>query len=187
MKKAYTILLAAVIILLTGCMQDNSAKLIDDVVQNEKEGYYGAQRFPNNTEQNRLKHRADSELIAYAKEAGNFLEHSIEHLESIAPIMQQQTLSSSDISTVTSTIETLKNQSVIFENVRRPHEFQAFHEGHLTLIHEYNAIERVLFDMKTPVHPLQAENARVHYENAMMSHKLMEREFMSLSEKHGFY
>ncbi|MDV2683555.1 DUF6376 family protein [Alkalihalophilus lindianensis] len=187
MNKKMILLLTSTFVIVTGCMQDNSSDLIHDIKQNEQEGTLGAQRFSNNTDQNRVLHRADTELLAYAKEAAFYLEETINHFEVIAPILQQKTLNNDSKTSVLSTIHSIKNNSERFHDLRIPHEFEGFHQIHLSFITELTNLERVIDDMREPIDSRQAENARVHYENIMMAHKLMEREYMSLAEEYGFY
>ncbi|MDV2884419.1 MULTISPECIES: hypothetical protein [Alkalihalophilus] len=187
MKKQMFLILAGMSILFAGCMQDNSADLMEDIKQSQTEGTFGAQRFSNNTDQNHAIRRADTELLTYAKEAGVYLEQTINQLEDLAPTFQEDSFQADSLHSVLSTIHSIKQNSERFHNIRIPHEFEGFHQIHIGFITELTDLERVIDDMREPVDPRQALNARVHYENIMISHKSMEREFMSLSEDYGFH
>ncbi|GAE28551.1 hypothetical protein JCM9140_4796 [Halalkalibacter wakoensis JCM 9140] len=108
-------------------------------------------------------------------------------LEDLASFFDSGNVTSTDVDRTLSKINEIRDKSDQFINTQRPAEFDALHHVHISTLMEIDALDRILTDMKEPIHPLQVTNARVYYENAVLSHKLMEREYLSVTEDLGIH
>lgn len=186
-KVCITVSLAAILVITTACGADSEAEIVHDVETQQSHPSKGFQLQANNTDLNKQRVLTDSQLSSYADEAGYYISQTITSLEQLAPYFEREKLTSAEIEEALSVLWNIREQSQAFIDLERPEAFDGFHNVHLSTLVEIDALERVFSDMRPPIHPLQLNNARVYYENAVMSHKLMEREYLSLSEEFGFH
>lgn len=187
MNKKSLILFLGASILLTSCGTDSEADIANDVEAQQ----YNVERLgpkpPNIRGQNQERLQQDERYTVYANAAGSYLAETAELLEDMNSIFNQDPLQQEDLNATQSIVDQFRTKSEDFINLERPTPFDGFHHVHLATLMEIDAFRRILEDMQEPIHPLQVTNARVYYENAVMSHKLMEREFLSVTEELGVY
>ncbi len=172
--------------MLSACGADSEAEIVMDaqIEQQSTKPYHGV---ASNTDQNDVDIHLQSAVVVYADNAGYYLRQTINHLESIAPLFEDDTLGEHEVKAIQRVIIYIKEKSVDFMAQERPMEFDGFHNINLSLLTEIDALERVLDNMETPISPLQIQNARVYYENSVISHQQLEMEYQSLAEELGFY
>ncbi|ARK30397.1 hypothetical protein [Halalkalibacter krulwichiae] len=187
MKKNSVILLIGASIVLSSCGAEDEANIVNDVEAQQLQTEQIAPEAPSIRQQNRERNRQDNDYSIYANEAGFYLSQTATLLEQIAPIFDKNNVNTNKLNQTLSLIEQIQSESESFMNLDRPEPFDGFHHVHLATLIEVDALKRVMSDMKNPIHPLQLTNARVYYENAVQSHKLMEREYLSITEELGIY
>ncbi len=173
--------------MLTGCGADSEANIANDVEAQQFNTIRQIPEPPSNHSQNRERMVQSEQQEIYASEAGHYLSETATLLENVNDIFEQNQVTSTEINEALSILERIRNESETFVELSRPGVFDGFHHVHLSTLVEIDALRRILEDMKEPVHHLQLTNARVYYENAVMSHKLMEREYLSVTEDLGIY
>ncbi|MFC0559976.1 hypothetical protein [Halalkalibacter alkalisediminis] len=187
MNKKCLFLFVGASILLTSCGVDSEADIANDVeAQQFNQERLGPQP-PSIRGQNRERMAQDERHTAYAHAAGFYLAETATLLEDMTVLFEQNQVNQENLSATQDKLDEIRQKSEQFINLDRPATFDGFHHVHLATLVELDALRRILDDMQEPIHPLQVTNARVYYENAVMSHKLMEREFMSVTEELGIY
>ncbi|WP_088102126.1 hypothetical protein [Halalkalibacter urbisdiaboli] len=186
LKLRHVILVITLATSIAGCRADSETDIARDAEaqQQSSKNYYGV---ASNTDQNDAKNDLPSAVQVYAENAGYYLRNTINQLESLAPYLENNTLTDEERKELYEVISNVKSKSEQFLEQERPLEFDAFHDILISMLTEIDAFERILSDMRTPIHPLQVENARVYYENAILTHKQLEMEYQSLAEELGFY
>lgn len=182
-----SIWLAVLLVMITACGADSEADIVEDVEAQQSDTSTGMKILTNDTDQNKRRVQKSEHLENYADEAGYYLNQSATLLTQLSPYFDRAELSTSDLNDVLSILTKIRDERDAFINLERPRAFEGFHNVHLSTLMEIDALERIFRDMRSPTHPLQIDNARVHYENAIMSHKLMEREYLTLMEEYGLY
>ncbi|KYG25535.1 hypothetical protein [Alkalihalobacillus trypoxylicola] len=174
------------IVLLAACQMDSETQIIEDSHHNE--GALGFQGVPGDKDKHRQLKLSDHELSFYADKTAQYLSNSITRLEQQADFFNQNDVNISH--TIEEFIEALadiREETVEIINLDRPKPFNRFHEGHLNFVVELDALDRVLSDMRYPIDDSQYDDARMHYENAIISHKMLEREWLQIAEDYGIF
>ncbi|WP_227936277.1 DUF6376 family protein [Alkalihalobacillus deserti] len=187
MNKKNLFLLVGASILLTSCGADSEADIANDVEAQQLNTERLGLEPPNIKGQNQERLPQDERQTKYANEAGFYLAETASLLENMTTLFQQNQANQESLNATISTLDQIRRKSEEFIKLERPEPFDGFHNVHLSTLVELDALRRILEDMKEPIHPLQVTNARVYYENSVMSHKLMEREFLSVTEELGIY
>ncbi len=188
MAKIYIIIWIGFVLLFTAaCGTDSEAEIIDDVTKQQTDTSNDIRLQSNNTDQNKQRNLLDAQLASYADEAGYYISHTATLLEHLAPYFEQENLSKADLNDVLQTLSNIRKASQSFVHLDRPVSFDGFHNVLLSTLVEVDALQRIFSDMREPPHPLQIQNARVYFEKATMSHKLMEKEFLTLTEEFGLH
>jgi hypothetical protein len=174
--------------LLASCGADSEAEIVHDIeAQQTETEYHYYPKSASIRDQNKENEPRYTTLESYGDEAGHYISETATILENMAPLFEQASLNTTDVQSILTQLEQLKEKSSAFIDLNRPEPFDGLHNVHLSTLIEIDALERVLIDMKEPIHPLQVTNARVYFENAVMSHKLMEREYLSITEELGIH
>ncbi len=174
--------------MLASCGADSEAEIVNDIeAQQTETEYHYYPKAASIRDQNKESVPKYTALESYGDEAGHYISETATILEKMAPLFEQSTVHTTDVQAVLTQVEELREKSSMFIDLNRPELFDGLHHVHLSTLIEVDALERVLLDMKEPIHPLQVTNARVYYENAVMSHKLMEREYLSITEELGIH
>lgn len=186
MKRLRFLVLGLTVVSLIGCGEDSQANIVRDLQAQEQPNdvYHKVQ---SNTDQNKIKIQTNSVKASYADNVGYYLRNTITHLENLAPFFEDEALNSDELVTAKQTASQLKERSANLFQKERPAEFEGFHDILQSMLIEVNALERVLTDMRNPAHPLQIQNARVYYENIVITHKQLEMEYQTLAEELGIY
>jgi hypothetical protein len=186
-KKRFLIYLG-IGLLLTGCGTDSEADIVNDVeAQQFNAERLGAPEPPSIRDQNRERLVQDEWHTTYSSEAGFYLSETATLLEDLSNLFEENNVRLNDVNVTLSTLDEIRSRSESFIELDRPEAFDGFHHVHLSTLVEIDALRRILSDMKEPIHPMQLTNARVYYENAVMSHKQMEREYFSITEELGIH
>ncbi|KHF37955.1 hypothetical protein LQ50_24290 [Halalkalibacter okhensis] len=189
MKKQHVSILFGTCLILASCQADSEAEIVDDI---EAQQFKANQQNvvpapPSIRDQNKQRILRNTALQSYADEAGHYISETATMLESIAPFFDRANVRVADVDHTLSKIQNIRDNSSNFIDLNRPEPFDNMHHVHVSTLMELDALERILKDMKDPVHQLQITNARVYYENAILSHKLMEREYLSVTEDFGIH
>ncbi|MFC0470203.1 hypothetical protein ACFFHM_06600 [Halalkalibacter kiskunsagensis] len=188
MKKQKLLFIFGTSLILASCGADSEADIVNDIEAQQSEPEFHYYPKPASIrDQNKEKIPENTALESYGDEAGHYISETTTLLETMASLFEQRTVHTTDVQTVLTQLEELREKSSSFIDLDRPQPFDGLHHVHLSTLIEIDALERVLLDMKEPIHPLQVTNARVYYENAVMSHKLMEREYLSITEELGIH
>ncbi|WP_332630247.1 hypothetical protein [Halalkalibacter flavus] len=189
MKKKHVLILFGTSLILASCGADSEADIVGDVEAQQFRAHYqnDVPAPPSIRDQNKQRVPRYTALQSYAEEAGHYISDTATLLEEIAPFFDQPNVQSADVDTTLSKIKNIRDKSSEFIDLNRPEPFDSMHHVHISTLMELDALERILKDIKDPVHHLQVTNARVYYENAILSHKLMEREFLSVTEDFGIH
>lgn len=188
MKKfTFIICSGLVFIPLSACGQtDSEENIVQDVEVQQFDEDYGFQQRANNADQNENQ-MTNPELTFYANQAGSYISETATLLEKTVRLFEVGAPTATDIDEALATIQELKRQSQSFLTFQPPEAFEGFHHVHVATLVEIDALEKVLMEITEPIHPIVVTNARVHYENAVVSHKLMEREYLSITEEYGLH
>ncbi|MDT8859923.1 hypothetical protein N0O92_06735 [Alkalihalobacillus sp. MEB130] len=188
MKKRQVLFVIGTSLVLASCGADSEEEIVHDVeAQQFRSDYHDTPAPPSIRDQNKQRVPRYTAMQSYADEAGHYISETAVLLEDLATFFDQGTVETSDVDETMDKIELLRNKGEEFINTSRPEPFDALHHVHVSTLMEIDALERILSDMKEPIHPLQVTNARVYYENAVLSHKLMEREYLAVTEDYGIH
>ncbi|WP_413380647.1 hypothetical protein [Alkalihalobacillus sp. 1P02AB] len=185
MKKSFTFLLIAFLLPLAACQVDSESQIIEDSQKNERP--LGFQGVASDKDQNRRKGLADEQMMIYADKSGQYLSNVISYLENHAFFFENPNNETEALQSFQQALAEIRSQTVELINTERPKTFNGFHEIHLSLLVELDVLDRILMDMRAPIDEKQYHSARVHYENAIISYKSLEREWFSITEEYGIY
>ena len=170
------IIISAATLLVTSCVNnqaDDIARSIEDLQFNDHDGLL---HDSNMKEQNKERVRVELNTATYADEFGYYLDKFYVYMRDIRDFFYSTSQTNEDVQKVLQTldkIETLRDSTL---ELVLPEEFIGLHHVHMAALIEFDSLKTTIETMETPDHTEMVQ-ARVFYENTIISLKQMEREY----------
>ncbi|MFA9455450.1 hypothetical protein ACERJO_01645 [Halalkalibacter sp. AB-rgal2] len=189
MQRFFLVLIVPLLII-SGCaISDSEEDIVNDLtIQQSDENTKEDQ--PNNMEQNTFLNPnvRTMDLQGYADYTGTYIYSVYQYLETVDELFNdERVINDSIVNDATESLKRLLEEHEHYRQIEEPQPFNGLSDVHSVAIYEIELLLEELNKMKKGQLDNSLEHARRHYENAILSHNLMEREFLSLSEEYGLY
>ncbi|MCM3761315.1 hypothetical protein M3212_11025 [Alkalihalobacillus oceani] len=173
--------------LLSGCGMNPQADLVKNLEAEQNKPADNLALHSNNTDQNKVRGLQTNELQSFASEVGYYLAQSGELLREISPYFDSPNLAPGELQHIEAALTAFETQSEQLQALTPPPEFNGFFQVQMSTLIEARALSDLITAVADSGDMSQLANGRIYYENVVMSHKLMEREYLNVSEEHGLY
>ncbi len=176
--------------MITGCtISDSEEDIVNDLTIQQSDDNTKEDQ-PNNMEQNTFLNPnvRTMDLQEYADYAGTYIYSVYQYLENVDELFNDEgTMNEEKVKGAIESLQRLLEEHEHYNQIEEPEPFNGLSDVHSVAIYEIELLLEELNKMKKGQSNYSLEHARRHYENAVLSHNLMEREFLSLSEEYGLY
>lgn len=171
--------------------QDSEKDIVKDVTEHQTQNMTKEDQ-PNNMEQNyyiQSQENGATPLNEYADVTGTYIYAMYDQLMQIEPLFRMNDeVSDLGLERARQATKNILNEYENYSKMNTPDVFEGFQDVHSVTIYEIELLHKALNEMNPQSQDTNSlDTARRHYENAIMSHQLMEREFLSLSDELGLY
>lgn len=179
------IVLMVALCLLFGCGQKNVKDLavqIDEENKTAEKNRYIP--LPSNKEQNRKNSNHAPEVVDYAEQYGYYLNEIYLHFNEMKDLFYQDDITSNNIQKAKQHVAEIESIMNTINKQTTPKEFAGLKAIHAPFINDLSSLEASLNDLD-PNNEIDLQRARLYFENAVTSHKIMQLEYRVTTSELG--
>ncbi|MCM3713506.1 hypothetical protein M3202_05380 [Alkalihalobacillus oceani] len=186
-SRAFLTFMLPLFLLLFGCAMNPQDDLMKNLDAEQHKRADSLALHSNNTDQNKVRGLQTNDLQSFASEVGYYLSQSGELLQQISPYFDTPNLGEGELDHIYAALTAFEAQSEQLQTLSPPPEFNGFFQVQMSTLIEARALADLITAVAETGDMSQLANGRIYYENVVMAHKLMEREYLNVSEEHGLY
>ncbi|WP_078553378.1 hypothetical protein [Bacillus alkalicellulosilyticus] len=177
-------IIASSLSLLAGC-GDRGSDIVKGI-ENQPEGHQGLGIVepPSIKEQNRERNSVSAETVSFADHFGYYLFSFYANLNEMRPFFLGDSPKAAELQHAIEHFADIQDESIQILDLPVPDEFHLLHQAHVATLIELEMLQQSLerYDSSDPE---AFQKSRIYFENVVINHKQMEREFNSVTEELG--